>query len=117
MTDIKKLLMGDVAAFSPMAAARGALAQSSQANPPADDDEGTEIEGNVVTGSRIRRDAFNSASPVQAITAEEAALKGLTDIGELLQTSAASLAKPCRLYTARASLAFRAAAHTMRPYH
>lgn len=117
MTDIKKLLMGDGAAFSLVAVAGGTLAQSSQTNPPADRDEATKIEGIVVIGSRIRRDAFNSASPEQVITSEEAALEGLTDMGELLQKSAASLARLWHLNTARASLAFRAAAHTMRPHH
>lgn len=90
MTDFKKLLLGGVAAFSLMAVAGGAAAQSGPTNPPQDEEEATEIEEVIVTGSRIRRDAFNSASPVQVITAEEAALEGLTDMGELLQTSAAA---------------------------
>lgn len=90
MTDFKKLLMGGAAAFSLMAVAGGAAAQSGPTNPPQDDEETTEIEEVVVTGSRIRRDAFNSASPVQVITAEEATLEGLTDMAELLQTSSAA---------------------------
>ncbi|OLF77683.1 hypothetical protein AWH62_03135 [Maricaulis sp. W15] len=39
----------------------------------------------VVTGSRLRRNEFTSASPVQIVTAEEATLEGLVDAAEMLQ--------------------------------
>ena len=48
------------------------------------------IEEIVVTGSRIRRDAFTSASPVQVITTETSALAGLLDTAEILQGSTAA---------------------------
>ena len=50
----------------------------------------TEVGDIVVTGSRIRRDEYSSASPVEIITAEEATLEGLVDAGEILQSSTAA---------------------------
>lgn len=41
----------------------------------------------VVTGSLLRNSEFASASPVQIITSEVAALEGLVDAGEILQGS------------------------------
>lgn len=90
MNVLKTTLMSGAAAFSILAVAGAASAQSTPASqtPPAEEE--TEVEEVVVTGSRIRRDAFTSSSPVQVITAEEATLEGLTDMGELLQTSSAA---------------------------
>ena len=42
----------------------------------------------IVTGSRIRRDAFTSALPVTVITEESAILSGLANTSEILQSSA-----------------------------
>ncbi len=47
----------------------------------------TEVEGLVVTGSRIRRNEFTSPAPITVITREQMTLEGLTDTAELLQTS------------------------------
>jgi iron complex outermembrane receptor protein len=44
------------------------------------------VEAVVVTGSRIRRSDFNSASPVTIITNEDAELKGSTSAVDMLQT-------------------------------
>lgn len=41
----------------------------------------------VVTGSRVRRDAFTSANPVQVITSEDAELEGIVDAAEIIQGS------------------------------
>lgn len=41
----------------------------------------------VVVGSRLRRDVFNSPSPVQVINREESVLAGLVSTGDLLQQS------------------------------
>lgn len=93
MNQFKKLLMGGAAAFSLAAVAGAAAAQTTSPSAPANaaaEEEESEVEQIIVTGSRIRRDAFSSASPVQVITAEEATLEGLTDMGELLQTSSAA---------------------------
>ncbi|CAM3138144.1 TonB-dependent receptor plug domain-containing protein [Asticcacaulis taihuensis] len=50
---------------------------------PADDNT-TEI---VVTGSRIRKSEFNSAAPVQVITAEKSSMSGMIDAAQILQSS------------------------------
>jgi iron complex outermembrane receptor protein len=52
------------------------------ATPPA-----AEVEAIVVTGSRIKRNAFNSASPIQVITSQQSELEGLVDSSEILQSS------------------------------
>jgi iron complex outermembrane recepter protein len=44
----------------------------------------------VVTGSRIRRDSFNSISPMTVITSEQAQAVGAIQAGELLQQSQAA---------------------------
>jgi iron complex outermembrane receptor protein len=48
------------------------------------------VETVVVTGSRIRRDTFNTASPLTVISTENAALSGTLDAAELLQGSTAA---------------------------
>ena len=45
------------------------------------------VEEIVVTGSRIRRDEFSSASPITVITSESSALAGLLDSADILQGS------------------------------
>ena len=44
----------------------------------------------VVTGSRIRRDTFNTASPLTVITNDNAVLSGTIDAAEILQGSTAA---------------------------
>ena len=46
-----------------------------------------EIETVVVTGSRIKRDGYSSASPMDVISAESAVIEGIGDVGSLLQTT------------------------------
>ncbi len=71
----KSLLLASCAAMTfPVA--------SVQAQDSADDEE--EIELITVTGSRIRRDAFTSAAPIQTFDIEAAKQIGVTSIGELL---------------------------------
>jgi iron complex outermembrane receptor protein len=41
----------------------------------------------VITGSRIARDQFTSASPIVVITAETAALQGMVDTADILQNN------------------------------
>lgn len=86
--DRKTLLATTMVAGMVMAFPSFAAAQSQQTE---DEDEQaqqtTEVEAVVVTGSRIRRDAFSSTQPVQIITAEEATLEGLVDTTEILQGS------------------------------
>ena len=47
-----------------------------------------ETEEIIVTGSRIRRDAFTTALPLTVITEESAILSGLANTSEILQSSA-----------------------------
>ena len=58
---------------------------------PLDDEDATgeeaAVEEIVVTGSRIKRDAFSSASPITVITSERSALAGLLDTADILQSS------------------------------
>lgn len=56
----------------------------------ADGTEVTEVEGLVITGSRIRRNEYTSAAPIQVITREANTLEGLADVGELLQTTSSA---------------------------
>ena len=59
----------------------GTLAQG-QVDPDED-----QIEQVIVTGSRIRRDAFSSPAPMDIITTEEADARGILDVATLLQTT------------------------------
>jgi iron complex outermembrane receptor protein len=60
-----------------------------------------EVEEIVVTGSRIRRNEFTSASPIQVIDMERTTLAGLIDTADILQgsTVAASAAQINNLLT------------------
>ncbi|MGA0054618.1 MAG: TonB-dependent receptor plug domain-containing protein, partial [Steroidobacteraceae bacterium] len=49
--------------------------------------DASEVEEVVVTGSRIKRTEFTTASPVLIITSEEASLEGLLSTTEILQTN------------------------------
>src|SRR4051812_36700882 len=80
------ILAGVVAlAVAPVSALAQDTASTAKA-PPAD----TEVEALVVTGSRIKRNEYTSASPIQVITSEQSTLQGLTDTGDILQRSSAA---------------------------
>lgn len=64
--------------------------QAQQDRERAEREQAAEVESVVVTGSRIRRNEFNSTQPIQVITAEEATLEGLIDTAEVLQQSTAA---------------------------
>lgn len=67
-----------------------AFAQTEIQTPPPSSDREEARSGDdtiVVTGSRIRRNAFTSTQPLQVITSEEATLEGLVDTAEILQGS------------------------------
>ena len=53
--------------------------------PPTSDDSATEV---TVVGSRIRRTTFDSPSPIQVVTREDATAAGFNSTTELLQSSA-----------------------------
>ncbi len=63
-------------------------ANATVAEPAADSpSEAGPVEEILVTGSRIRRDEFSSASPITVITSETSALAGLLNTADILQTS------------------------------
>ncbi|ESQ73944.1 TonB-dependent receptor domain-containing protein [Asticcacaulis sp. AC402] len=64
----------------------GGSAQAQDA--PAPEAEEPEITEVTVVGSRIRKDTFNSASPIQVITRQEATLAGLASTSAILQSTA-----------------------------
>ncbi len=57
-----------------------------------DEDQDDEVvqEKIVITGSRIARDEFSSAAPIDVLTTSEAKIEGLSDVASLLQTSTAA---------------------------
>lgn len=66
-----------------------AYAQSQQEDEqPAAAGQPTTVEEVVVVGSRIRRDNYNSPSPVQVVTREETTLAGFNSTTEVLQGTA-----------------------------
>ncbi|WP_306253915.1 TonB-dependent receptor domain-containing protein [Parvularcula sp. IMCC14364] len=94
--DLKKWLLGSTlligasaVAFAPAAYAQGvssdgvAVIDSDDEDEADDDDQDTV----VVTGSRIKRDGFSSASPIQVIDGELARDIGLIDAADLVQQS------------------------------
>lgn len=89
----RKLLLGTtvIAGFAAALAVATPSVSFAQTTPPAstqtEDDDDTEVEALVVTGSRIKRNEFTSAAPVQVITSEQSSLEGLVDTTEILQQS------------------------------
>ena len=72
-----------------MAGSALALAMSgAPALADADQTQATNVEDVVVVGSRIRRDVYNSPSPVQVVTREDATLQGYASTAEVLQGTA-----------------------------
>ncbi|WP_203290991.1 TonB-dependent receptor plug domain-containing protein [Maricaulis parjimensis] len=58
-----------------------------------EDDEDTR-DRITVTGSRIRRDGFNSEIPLDVFTADDAALQGTVDIADFLQSATVASGSP-----------------------
>lgn len=83
-------IIAGLALVAPMSAMAQSQSNEQTASETQAEDESTEIEAVVVTGSRIRRNAFTSSQPVQVITSEEATLAGLVDTTEILQSSTAA---------------------------
>ena len=52
------------------------------------------IEEIVTTGSRISRDAFSSATPIDVILTQTAQLRGISDVAEMLQTTTIAAGSP-----------------------
>jgi iron complex outermembrane receptor protein len=91
----RKLLLTSTILAGVIAASAPALAVAQDTPPPAAKPapakpapgEDAEVEALVVTGSRIKRTEYTSASPIQVITSEQSTLQGLADTGEILQKS------------------------------
>jgi len=87
----KTLLATTVIAGLAVMAPSLAMAQSqSQTQQSQREEEATQVDEVVVTGSRIRRNEYTSTQPVQIITSEQAALEGLADTTEILQSASAA---------------------------
>jgi len=52
------------------------------------------VEEVVVTGSRIRKNTFSSAAPMDTVSTEMATVRGITDIATLLQTTTVAAGAP-----------------------
>lgn len=89
----RKHLLGTTVLAGLLAMTAPALAQTTGQQPvgeaadveqDGDGDAATVVEEIVVTGSRIRNNEFNSASPVQVITTEQTDLRGVPDAAQAL---------------------------------
>lgn len=104
----RKYLFGTTILAGVLAMAAPSFAQSttttsssSQSQDDEDDSQATRVEDVVVVGSRIRRDVYNSPSPVQVITRDEATMAGMSTTTEILQgtTVTGGTAQINNLYT------------------
>ena len=84
-------------ALTPLAAAiLAALHPGSPALAQQEEETGAEeaVEEVVVTGSRIRRDTFSSAAPMDVVVTEQAAVRGIADVATMLQTTTVAAGSP-----------------------
>ncbi|WP_296819867.1 TonB-dependent receptor [Brevundimonas sp.] len=89
----KRALLGAtaLAGLTLTIAPASALAQTAETDPTASETaepDTTAVDEIVIVGSRIRRDTYNSPSPVQVITAEETLQAGYASTTEALQGTA-----------------------------
>jgi len=93
MLDRKFLLGTTVIAGLAAAALVGPTVAMAQTTAPAatttadDEEEEGDVSALVITGSRIKKNEFSSAAPIQVITSEQSSLEGLVDTAEILQQS------------------------------
>ena len=82
-------------AFTPLTAAvMAALYPAASALAQDEQEEGADVEEIVVTGSRIRRDTFSSAAPMDSVLTETASVRGITDVATMLQTTTVAMGSP-----------------------
>ncbi|NVJ99379.1 MAG: TonB-dependent receptor [Alphaproteobacteria bacterium] len=88
---LKNRLVHGTASFV-IAAMMGTIAPSAMAQDSASDDEEfeEEVEEVVITGSRIRRSEFTSASPIQVLSGDKSRELGLFDAGDILKNTTQS---------------------------
>lgn len=91
-----RLLAGSMLSAVGLMVALPAFAQ--QTPPPVEGEQpagsATEVGEIVVTGSRIPRNEFTSASPVQVLTAARAEQRGISDTAQFLQSSTLAAGSP-----------------------
>lgn len=88
-----RLILGRKAVFPAQIAAIAVLVTPfalAQETDEADEVTDQEAEVVIVTGSRLKRDAYTSVAPLQIITAEVSREAGLVDAGDIIQESTAS---------------------------
>ncbi|MEM7284293.1 MAG: TonB-dependent receptor plug domain-containing protein, partial [Pseudomonadota bacterium] len=85
-----------VAAAVGMALAGGAFCLSNvvYAQDNVDEQADKNVEEVVVTGSRLRRDGFSSSAPMDVVITNDAVVRGLSDVGTLLQTTTVAAGSP-----------------------
>lgn len=66
------------------------LAQTADQSVPPDE----RVEEVIVTGSRIKRDGFSSAQPIDVVLSEVAISRGIADVGSLLQSTTIAAGSP-----------------------
>ncbi|HNP36008.1 MAG TPA: TonB-dependent receptor [Woeseiaceae bacterium] len=89
--------LGQNPVLTPLAAAIFAAVYpmgSALAQQADDPEEDAAIEQIVVTGSRIKHDTFSSAAPMQVVETEAAAVRGISDLATLLQTTTVAAGSP-----------------------
>ncbi|MBO9546754.1 TonB-dependent receptor [Caulobacter sp.] len=105
LTHRRHLLASTIIAGLAVGVALPAMAQTAAPLQTTDSAKDTsEVEAVVVTGSRIKRNEFNSPDPVQVITADQGRLKGIGNTAQLLQSSTIASGSP--QITAAVSSAF-----------
>ncbi|MDZ7645561.1 MAG: TonB-dependent receptor plug domain-containing protein [Woeseiaceae bacterium] len=85
---LKPLTAAVVAALYPMAGLQAQEASTNEA------DETEAVEEVIVTGSRIRRDTFSSDAPMDVVMTEQAAVRGISDVATLLQSTTVAAGSP-----------------------
>ncbi len=85
------LLLGGTAIVGSLMLAGQAVAQDAVS---ADEEEQAGVEEIMVTGSRIKRSGFSSASPMDIIQAEDATRMGHPDLASMLRASTVAAGSP-----------------------
>ena len=84
---VAAMIAHSAASAAPQTQQPAANSQESSQQQDSQSSSTSEVAEVVVTGSRIKRTEFTSASPVLIITSEEASLEGLLSTSEILQTN------------------------------
>ena len=87
MLSTRKYLFGTTVLAGVLALAAPAFAQTTQ---PVQDDEASEVEEVVVTGSRIRRNDLTSSAPLSVVTNELIDNKGFANVADAINEQPAT---------------------------